>query len=268
MSNLRPEQRADHTGKVVTRWIREHFGRGNTSSRPIPAVRITNPASGNGEHSDFVAANVGSHWTDLKEYSGRLSNLLSLMSQSDKQRLSDFAHDPEVHPAAHILIAEILSHKAFSEAASGDNPNVSFTRINNAVLLADDFVRSCPQHVLPDSPASSNYHQDIGKLEARIVALSEALRPQNAKSAPDFSKQSEAKKRRARIGMVIANNFYATAPHKNQRHKEKDLIDYVDRNFDRRFEIASVLDRRMDATPELIDEMLQTNVSEIQDGFL
>lgn len=268
MSNLRPEQRADHTGKVVTRWIRDYFGRKDKPSRPIPAVRIANAPSDISENHDFVTANAGTHWTDLTEYKEKLSNLLSLMSPADKQRLSDFAHDPDVHPAAHILVAETLSHKAYSEAATRENAAVSFTRMNNVVLLADDFVRSLPPHVLPDNSSSDNYRNEIGRLEARVVALSEALRPRKASIAPDFSKQSAAKQRRARIGMVIANVFFASTPHTNQRHREKDLIEYVDRNFDRRFEISSVLDRRMDATPELIDEMLQTNVSEIQDGFL
>jgi hypothetical protein len=164
------------------------------------------------------------------------------------------------------MCASLISGMSFRYRERATDHGIDYTQLNNLMLLGEDFQRSTPQNFLDAIKESVNFGT-VRDLTFRFNSLMDEVKPQNLSKTPDFSTLSEREQRAARVALVIANVYYTGADN-GQRHRESELLQCVDRHFDRRFEITNILDRHMDATPKIIDENMELGGSTLQEGWL
>lgn len=188
------------------------------------------------------------------------------MEEKTLRRVSEFIDNPDNGAVARSMCASVIASMAQKYRYRTDDYGIDYTNLLNITLLGEDFYRSVPEPAL-DSVRREISFGTIRDMNFRFSTLMDETKPQNLSKTPAFTTLSEKEQRNARVALVIANTYYTGASTSN-RHRESELLECVDKNFEKRFDIAAILDRHMDATPSLIEEILTIETRSFQDGWL
>jgi hypothetical protein len=282
MENLTPESRQDRNGKMVTRWVRKLTGRGPKPELPSPAPitpdltqrsamdTLASSLPTRREGIDKAAEFIVHHGVDSESPSGErnegVESFLLKMEESTLRQITEFIDDKENGFVVRSMCATMISGMALRYRGRKSDFGIDYTQLHNLMLLGEDFQRSTPENFLYEAKANLNFNT-VRDLTVRFENLMGDIKPQNLSKTPDFGTLSDKEQRRTRVALVIANVYYTGADN-GQRHRESELLDCIDRHFDRRFEITPILDRIMDATPSVIDENMEIRVASMQEGWL
>jgi hypothetical protein len=282
MENLTPESRRDRNGKMVTRWVRRLTGRSNKSELPSPAPIAVEPRQpsaidtlssslptrrdGIDKAVSFVVNGSVNAEVASGERNEGVEAFLLKMGEGTLRQVTEFIDDKENGFVVRSMCATMLSGLSLRYRGRSSDFGIDYTQLHNLMLLGEDFQRSTPENFLHDVKTNLNFNT-VRDLTVRFENLMGEIKPQNLSKTPDFGTLPEKTQRLARVALVIANVYYTGADN-GQRHRESELLECVDRHFDRRFEITPILDRIMDATPTVIDENMEIQVASIQEGWL
>jgi hypothetical protein len=282
MENLAPESRQDRNGKMVTRWVRKLTGRDSKPELPSPAPVTPDPTQRSAmdtlasslptrrEGIDKAAEFIIHHGVDTESSSGErnegVESFLLKMEESTLRQITEFIDDKENGFVVRSMCATMISGMSLRYRGRTSDFGIDYTQLHNLMLLGEDFQRSTPENFLYEAKANLNFNT-VRDLTVRFENLMGDIKPQNLSKTPDFGTLSDKEQRRTRVALVIANVYYTGADN-GQRHRESELLDCIDRHFDRRFEITPILDRIMDATPSVIDENMEIRVASMQEGWL
>lgn len=282
MENLTPESRQDRNGKMVTRWVRRLTGRNIKSELPSPTPvapetkypsaieTLSSSIPTRREGIDKAASFVVRDGVDAGATSGERNEgveaFLLKMEENTLRKIVEFIDDKENGFVVRSMCATMISGMSLRYRGRSSDFGIDYTQLHNLMLLGEDFQRSTPENFLYDVKTNLNFNT-VRDLTVRFENLMGEIKPQNLSKTPSFGTLPEKTQRLARVALVIANVYYTGADN-GQRHRESELLDCVDRHFDRRFEITPILDRIMDATPSVIDENMEIQIASIQEGWL
>jgi hypothetical protein len=222
------------------------------------------------EGIDKAAEFIVHHGVDSESPSGErnegVESFLLKMEESTLRQITEFIDDKENGFVVRSMCATMISGMALRYRGRKSDFGIDYTQLHNLMLLGEDFQRSTPENFLYEAKANLNFNT-VRDLTVRFENLMGDIKPQNLSKTPDFGTLSDKEQRRTRVALVIANVYYTGADN-GQRHRESELLDCIDRHFDRRFEITPILDRIMDATPSVIDENMEIRVASMQEGWL
>jgi hypothetical protein len=231
-------------------------------SKAIPTRR-----EGVAKALEFVTQNSVDSGGDFSDDpSGEVEGFLSRMEEKTLRVVTGFIDEKENGFIVRHMCASVLAGMAKRYRERPSDHGIDYTQLRNLMLMGEDFQRSIPGDFLDSVRASPNF-SNIRDLNYRFNSLMDEIKPQNLSKTPDFSTLPELDQKAARIALVIANVYY-TGADSNSRHRESELLECVERHFDRRFEVAEVLDRHFDATPRMIDEVMSIDIHSLQEGWL
>lgn len=281
MGNLRPERRRDRNNSGLPNWIRRLTGQQEEAVPVAPPAADQGPPTpieilnrslpsrreGVSKALSFVTENsVDSRSDYSSDPTGEIEGFLSRMQEKTLRLVTGFLDDNENGFIVRHMCASVIAGMAQRYRERSSDHGIDYTQLHNLMLLGEDFQRSVPGNYLDSAKASPNF-SNIRDLNFRFNTLMDEIKPQNLSRTPDFMTLPEIEQRAARVALVIANVYY-TGSDNSSRHRESELLECIDRHFDRRFEIVDVLDRHMDANPRLIDEVMTIEVRSMQDGWL
>ena len=280
MGNLKPDRRSDRNGRLVTRWVRKLTG--NDSAPVIPSPVVDPPIAPQqlspieilskslptrrDEIEKVFKFVVSDGVNDFGEQESLVERFLMKMEEKTLRELNEFIDDKENGYIVRSMCANMVGGMALKYRERNSDFGIDYTQLHNVMLLGEDFQRSTPGNFLDEIKETISFNA-VRDLTFRFESLMDEIKPQNLSKTPDFATLPEKTQRNARVALVIANVYYTGADN-GQRHRESELLECVDRHFDRRFEITSILDRHMDATPSMIDENMEIKVVSMQEGWL
>lgn len=274
MDNLSPEQRSDHNGKLVPRWIKRWAKKEEAPVLPAsPPPEATAYSAIDALHEalpsstfhiaktvDFVA---GHYPHENREV---ITKFFTQMQEKTRREVVAFVDDKSNGDIVRRMCSAVLSSMAHRYRDRSSDFGIDYIPVHNLMLLGEDFVRAVPDHFLDAVRQSANYGT-LRDLNTMFNTLMTEIKPQDLSKVPNFMEQPELVQRRARVALAIASVYYTGADN-NSRHRESELLDCVDHYFDRRFEISDILDRHMDASVEDIEENLSIETVALRDGWL
>lgn len=279
MRDLHAELRQDRNGKSVTRWVKRLVGRGEHTDLPAPTTpdtwerhksvmdqlesRLPTRRDGLDKSLDFVCKLAA---PEAFRATNDVERFLLNMSEGTLRQITDFIDDKENGFIVRGMCAFMIAGMAQRYRLRSSDHGIDYTKLHNVMLLGEDFQRSTPENFLDDARNSLSFNS-VRDLTVRFENLMSQIKPQNLTKTPDFGTLPEKDQRRARAALVIANVYYTGADN-GKRHRESELLECVERHFDRRFEVGAILDRIMDASPSVIDENMEVRVASIQEGWL
>lgn len=281
MGNLRPEKRRDRNTSGFPNWIRRFTGQQEEAAPVVPAAvnqgsptpiemlnrSVPNRREGVSKALSFVTENSKDSRSDfLSDPTSEIEGFLLRMQEKTLRLVTGFIDDKENGFIVRHMCASVIAGMAQRYRERSSDHGIDYTHLHNLMLLGEDFHRSVPGNYLDSAKASPNF-SNIRDLNFRFSTLMDEIKPQNLSRTPDFMTLPETEQRLARVALVIANVYY-TGSDSSSRHRESELLECIDRHFERRFEIVDVLDRHMDANPRLIDEVMSIETRSMQEGWL
>lgn len=282
MGNVRPDQRRDRNGLDLPRWIKKLTGQQEQAAPDIPPAPDREPLpspierlsksiptrrEGVAKALEFVIGNsMDSRGDFTSDPSGEVEQFLTRMEEKTLRLVTQFIDDKENGFVVRHMCASVIAGMAQRYRERSSDHGIDYTQLRNLMMMGEDFQRSIPDEFLDAVRTSPNF-SNVRDLNYRFSSIMDEIKPQDLSKTPDFTTLPELDQKAARIALVIANVYYTGADSKS-RHRESELLECVERHYDRRFEVSEVLQRHFDATPRIIDEVMSIETRSLQDGWL